>query len=293
MPVAGRAPARSTQSAVPEGAHDYHRLMRDARADGDSVATMPDDTAVILYTSGTTGRPKGAEPTHFNLFYNAEYFATKLVPLDSTSVSLAVLPLFHSFGQTVVQNGTLSAGGTIVLLPRFEPKAAFELMHAHNVTLFAGVPTAQVRARAAAGAWLASTGRTDDVLLGYEPVFLQAWESNRAFSRNVIPRADPRLFASTLRGLDEPLGRGVWVLDASDTTNVRQRQTIPFARPTPHADFDARVFGPYLVIRSRRPLQTPARYVTVAKKVMRLGRSLGINDADDNLKAVLQAESRL
>jgi long-chain acyl-CoA synthetase len=107
----------------------------------DLTDTNPDDTAVVLYTSGTTGRPKGAELTHFNLFYNAEYVATKLVSIDSTTVSLAVLPLFHSFGQTVVQNGTLSGGGTLVLLPRFEPRAAFELMHVHKVTLFAGVPT--------------------------------------------------------------------------------------------------------------------------------------------------------
>ena len=56
-------------------------------------------------------------------------------------MSLAVLPLFHSFGQTMVQNGTLRAGGTLVLLPRFDAEAAFELMQRHRVTLFAGVPT--------------------------------------------------------------------------------------------------------------------------------------------------------
>ena len=128
-------------AGVGSSALDMAALISEGEPLSELPDTNPDDTAVVLYTSGTTGRPKGAELTHFNLFYNAEYFATKLVPLDSTAVSLAVLPLFHSFGQTVVQNGTLSAGGTIVLLPRFEPKAAFELMHAHKVTLFAGVPT--------------------------------------------------------------------------------------------------------------------------------------------------------
>ncbi len=169
-----------------------------------------------------------------------------------------------------------------------------EVRWAHERTpqLFDGVPAAQVHAREAAGAWLATTGRADDVLLGYEPLFLQAWESNRAFSRNVIPRADPALFASALKDLREPLGRGVWVLDASDTTNVRQRQTIPFALPSPPAAFEGRVFGPYLVIRSRRRLETPRRYVAVSEAVMRLGRGLGINDADVNLKAMLQARSR-
>jgi long-chain acyl-CoA synthetase len=103
--------------------------------------TAPDDTAVILYTSGTTGRPKGAELTHFNLFYNAEYSATRLVPMASDEVALLALPLFHSFGQTVVQNATLRAGGTLVLMARFDPKGALELMRKHRVTFFAGVPT--------------------------------------------------------------------------------------------------------------------------------------------------------
>jgi Acyl-CoA synthetases (AMP-forming)/AMP-acid ligases II len=107
----------------------------------DVADTMPDDTAVLLYTSGTTGRPKGAELTHFNLFYNAEYTGTKLIPYDETTISLCALPLFHSFGQTVIQNATLLAGGTAVLLPRFEPKAALALMQKHRVNLFAGVPS--------------------------------------------------------------------------------------------------------------------------------------------------------
>jgi long-chain acyl-CoA synthetase len=127
-------------SAPPEG-HNLTAIMGGGDPVKELPDTMPDETAVILYTSGTTGRPKGAELSHFNLFYNADYAATKLVPLDSDLVALAVLPLFHSFGQTVIQNGGIRVGGTIVLLPRFEPKAAFELMQKHKVTLFAGVPT--------------------------------------------------------------------------------------------------------------------------------------------------------
>ena len=102
--------------------------------------TAADDTAVILYTSGTTGRPKGAELTHFNLFFNAD-MAARMHRIDESTVALAVLPLFHSFGQTVIQNGTLSRGGTLVILPRFDATAAFETMQPHRVTLFAGVPT--------------------------------------------------------------------------------------------------------------------------------------------------------
>lgn len=128
-------------TAAPEGALNMTALMGAATPVAELPDTMPDDTAVLLYTSGTTGRPKGAELTHFNLFYNAEYAATKLLPLSPKTVALATLPLFHSFGQTVVQNAVLGAGGTIVLLPRFVPQDALGLMQKHKVTLFAGVPT--------------------------------------------------------------------------------------------------------------------------------------------------------
>jgi hypothetical protein len=163
--------------------------------------------------------------------------------------------------------------------------------HAKTAELFDGDPAGEARARDAAATWLASTSRPDDVLLGYEPVFLRAWEQNRSFSDNVLPRADPALFADALKGINPPLGRGIWVFDASDTTNVRQRPTIAFVLPKPHAQFEGRVYGPYLVIRTRQPLLTRARYVAVAKNVLRVGRSLEINDADVNLHTILQAES--
>ncbi|HEX5658962.1 MAG TPA: long-chain fatty acid--CoA ligase [Polyangiales bacterium] len=103
--------------------------------------TSPSDTAVVLYTSGTTGRPKGAELTHFSMFYNGEYAGTKILPAEPDGVALCTLPLFHSFGQTSVMNATLYKDNTLVLLPKFDPKSAFELMHKHKVTVFQGVPT--------------------------------------------------------------------------------------------------------------------------------------------------------
>jgi long-chain acyl-CoA synthetase len=135
------AKADSTDLSAPTGAQSMAALIGSAEPITDLPETMPDDTAVILYTSGTTGRAKGAELTHFNLFYNADYSGTKLLPLSGDTVALATLPLFHSFGQTVIQNAVLGMGGTIVLLPRFTPTDAFELMDKHKVTLFAGVPT--------------------------------------------------------------------------------------------------------------------------------------------------------
>jgi 4-amino-4-deoxy-L-arabinose transferase-like glycosyltransferase len=170
-----------------------------------------------------------------------------------------------------------------------------EVRWAHRKTppLFDGDPPGEAQARASAAAWLASTARPDDVLLGYEPIYLRAWERNRSFSIHALPRADPALFASALKDVPEPLGRGVWVFDASDTTNVWERQTIPFVLPKPQSAFEGRRYGPYLVIRSRQPLVTRARYVAVSEEVMRLGRRLQIGDADVNLHTLLRAESRL
>jgi len=105
-------------------------------------AADEDDTAVILYTSGTTGQPKGAELRHRNIYGNtvagAELWGADRARPDTY---LCVLPLFHSFGQTVIQNGAIAFGGTIVMLPRFEAEAALGVMLAHDVTFFAGVPT--------------------------------------------------------------------------------------------------------------------------------------------------------
>jgi long-chain acyl-CoA synthetase len=105
--------------------------------------TGADDTAVILYTSGTTGKPKGAELTHSNLFVNC----AKVVPGLISGIeredhrALATLPLFHSFGQTCIQNATIAAGGSFSLLPRFDPTEAFEIIQRDRLTIFAGVPT--------------------------------------------------------------------------------------------------------------------------------------------------------
>lgn len=108
----------------------------------ETVETDEDDTAVILYTSGTTGQPKGAELRHRNMRDNA-LLGEALFGADAErpDTYLCVLPLFHSFGQSVVQNGAFGYGGTVVMLPRFEPRAALETMQREKVTFFAGVPT--------------------------------------------------------------------------------------------------------------------------------------------------------
>lgn len=108
----------------------------------ETVVTDEDDTAVILYTSGTTGKPKGAELRHRNMRDNAlsgkDLFGADA---DNPDTYLCVLPLFHSFGQTCIQNGAFAFGGTVIMLPRFEAKAALDLMLKEKVSYFAGVPT--------------------------------------------------------------------------------------------------------------------------------------------------------
>jgi long-chain acyl-CoA synthetase len=99
-----------------------------------------DDTAVILYTSGTTGTPKGAELTHANMARNARA-SLDLFRYDPGAVLLGALPLFHSFGQTCCMNSAVRGGACLVLLPRFDPGEALRLIQDERVTVFAGVPT--------------------------------------------------------------------------------------------------------------------------------------------------------
>ena len=108
----------------------------------ESIDVDDDDTAVILYTSGTTGQPKGAELMHRNMISNAlASDALFGADADNPDTLLCVLPLFHSFGQTVIMNAGFAFGGTVVLLPRFEAGPALALMDSEDVTFFAGVPT--------------------------------------------------------------------------------------------------------------------------------------------------------
>ncbi|MBS1793545.1 MAG: long-chain fatty acid--CoA ligase [Acidobacteria bacterium] len=123
-----------------DDATTLHRFTDEEPDAFESVTTGETDTAVILYTSGTTGHPKGAELTHLNMLLNARLSDT-MYPRRDADVHLITLPLFHSFGQTVQMNAAFYNRATIVLLPRFTPDAALALMDRYDVTVFAGVPT--------------------------------------------------------------------------------------------------------------------------------------------------------
>ena len=100
-----------------------------------------DDDAVILYTSGTTGTPKGAELTHANLTGNAALTAATLLNAGPDDVVMGCLPLFHVFGLTCGLNATIIGGGTLTLLPGFDPGKALQIIGRDKVTIFEGVPT--------------------------------------------------------------------------------------------------------------------------------------------------------
>ncbi|MGW6392922.1 long-chain-fatty-acid--CoA ligase [Streptomyces sp. NPDC055103] len=118
-----------------------------------------DDLAVLLYTSGTTGRPKGARLTHGNLGSNTGAVARALAITASDTV-FGGLPFFHVFGQTCGLNAAVLTGARITLLPRFDAAKALEILSRDRVTVMEGVPTMFLGLLAAADA-AGSTGLAD------------------------------------------------------------------------------------------------------------------------------------
>jgi mannosyltransferase len=195
---------------------------------------------------------------------------------------------------------TVVAAGIVSLLRRPVPIAGAvavllvaELAWAWHRTppLFEGEPKARIEARRDASTWLAATARKNDVLFGYHPLFLGAWEHDRDFPRTVVPRADAKLALKTLTSATKPLGRGVWILDTGHSAGL-PAGGVPNRPPRPESAFEALRFGPYIVIRTRRPTETPRRYLQLAAGVMNLGQELRIVDAFVNLTTIQRAAER-
>jgi long-chain acyl-CoA synthetase len=136
--TAGAEEAGTEAILVKPGEFDQ-MVMNAPRAEED-VERPGDDTAVILYTSGTTGTPKGAELSHDNLRQNCQGTASMIV-IDEQDVILGALPLFHSFGQTCGLNAAVANGACLTLIPRFDPRKALEIIARDKVTILEGVPT--------------------------------------------------------------------------------------------------------------------------------------------------------
>jgi len=113
----------------------------DGSGSGDLEPREDQDAAVILYTSGTTGPPKGAELTHANLRGNARTTQETLLEGTPEDVVMGCLPLFHVFGLTCALNAGVLAGSCLTLLPRFDGAKALEIIERDRVTVFEGVPT--------------------------------------------------------------------------------------------------------------------------------------------------------
>jgi long-chain acyl-CoA synthetase len=137
----GSAGARSAGSEIVLVDERFAALLARHEPASRPLARADDDLAVLLYTSGTTGQPKGAELTHANLRHNASVTATTLLGLGPEDVVMGCLPLFHSFGQTCALNAAVCSGACITLLPRFDPEAALRVMARDGVNVFEGVPT--------------------------------------------------------------------------------------------------------------------------------------------------------
>jgi long-chain acyl-CoA synthetase len=156
--AAAGIPVVATGPLPPEFAASFRRLedlCAATNAPRTFVSRQAEDPSVVLYTSGTTGRSKGAVLTQLNLVMNATVGVFDTLDTRPEDVGLACLPLFHTFGQTVSMNCSFRIGATMVMLPRFTGEAAIDRMLAEDVTVFHGVPTMYI------GLLAAAEGRTD------------------------------------------------------------------------------------------------------------------------------------
>jgi long-chain acyl-CoA synthetase len=137
-----RAGAEGTGTAVvPVAPGALEDLLAEHRDPAPAAALDGTDLAVILYTSGTTGAPKGAMLTHANLARNAEITARTLMRMTADDIVMGCLPLFHAFGQACAMNAAVSAGARLTLLARFDPAQVLRTIGERRVTIFEGVPT--------------------------------------------------------------------------------------------------------------------------------------------------------
>jgi long-chain acyl-CoA synthetase len=169
----------------PEGvAGDVHVEIPDVAP---AVEVAHDDLALVAYTAGTSGLPKGAMLTYGNLRANLDQMRGTSIAIEANDVVLCILPLFHIFGLNVVLNLSVDVGAKIVLMERFDPVACIDAIRAEGVTVVAGAPPAYV-------AWLALDGQPSDAFAGV---------------RVAVSGAAP-LAKETLVGFRERFGLTIW-----------------------------------------------------------------------------------
>jgi uncharacterized membrane protein len=224
-----------------------------------------------------------------------------LVARSGTSVSLESRHLIFAlpFFATVVAAGLVRlvsisrARGVLIVVP-LAVLLAGEIAWGWQRTpwMYAGEPDVRTEARESAAVWLAGTSRPDDVLFGYEPLYLDAWEEGAPFGELIVQRADPGLALDTLVEAPKPLGRGVWVFDATDQLDaLKRRYTIDNVSPGPQ--FETRAYGPFLVIRTKEPVVDAETFLRDTAVVQYQGKLLGIGDAGLNHDTAVTALARL
>ncbi|WP_313428400.1 fatty acid--CoA ligase family protein [Siminovitchia terrae] len=129
-----------TGAQLTEGMETFSEVLHSGDSDFIPVPVNSEETAVILYTSGTTGKPKGAMLSHGNLYSNARDIRDYL-KMDSKDTVITTLPMFHVFSLTVVLNAPLISGSALIIVPKFSPKEIFRVAQKYKATIFAGVPT--------------------------------------------------------------------------------------------------------------------------------------------------------
>ena len=148
-----RRPARRVTRSPPRCAarRRGRSLLKASPVDEHIVAPSVDDVALIQYTSGTTGNPKGATLTHLNLAANAAQSRAWVPTIErGTSVVYAVLPMFHAYGLTLCLTFAMSMGSRLVLFPKFDPDLVLAVMKKHPATFLPAVPPIYERLRQAA-----------------------------------------------------------------------------------------------------------------------------------------------
>ena len=156
--------------------------------------------------------------------------------------------------------------------------------------LYAGEAPQRKAARDDAAAWLAGFLRPSDVLWGYNPLYLEAFQDGGHIGDSIVPRADARLAVRTLEEA-ETLGRGIWIHDVSNggiTPRWKIEEDVAVGD-----GFRSRTFGPFLIIWTDRPVETPDEYLRDTIRAQLIGTKLGVSDAELNYQTAIASLGRL
>lgn len=180
LPIAKARESRTALTTSVRGTIIWEELLKSAPIDAHIVKPEAEDLALIQYTSGTTGYPKGAMLTHLNLLTNAAQ-ARAWVPAvpRGTSVVYAVLPMFHAYGLTLCLTFAMSMGARLVLFPKFDPDLVLAVIKKHPATFLPAVPPIYERLTAAADAAGVSLKGIEIAISGAMPLsaaVVEPWE---------------------------------------------------------------------------------------------------------------------